>query len=120
MPLPLFSYRPRFARCGLATALVVIAAGLRLWSLQGLELRIPYVTFSPAVMLSALYGGPVCRPADDIAVARSRRQSAVSSEGRGPQQGVCCGGGPGAPPAADLHPRLDANSAILDGFLLPT
>ncbi|MFI3156427.1 MAG: ATP-binding protein [Methylococcaceae bacterium] len=40
-----------------AVAVVMVAAGLRLWPLQGLELRIPWVTFYPAVMLSGLYGG---------------------------------------------------------------
>lgn len=40
-----------------AVAVVIVAAGLRLWPLQGLELRIPWVTFYPAVMLSGLYGG---------------------------------------------------------------
>ncbi len=41
----------------IAPALVFAAAALRLWPLQGLELRIPYVTFYPAVMMAALYGG---------------------------------------------------------------
>lgn len=41
----------------IATVLVVGAAALRIWPLQGLELRIPWVTFYPAVMVAALYGG---------------------------------------------------------------
>ncbi len=38
-------------------ALVMVAAGLREWPLGALELRIPWVTFYPAVMAAALYGG---------------------------------------------------------------
>ncbi|MFH2091959.1 MAG: ATP-binding protein [Pseudomonadota bacterium] len=40
-------------------ALLIIAgaAGLRVWPLGALELRIPWVTFYPAVMAVALYGG---------------------------------------------------------------
>ncbi len=40
-------------------AIVVIfaAAALRVWPLGALELRIPWVTFYPAVMATALYGG---------------------------------------------------------------
>ncbi len=37
--------------------LVAIATGMRIWPLGALELRIPYVTFYPAVMVGALYGG---------------------------------------------------------------
>lgn len=40
-----------------AIAVIIVAAGLRIWPLQGLELRIPWVTFYPAVMLSGFYGG---------------------------------------------------------------
>lgn len=40
-----------------AIILVVIAAALRIWPLGGLELRIPWVTFYPAVMAASLYGG---------------------------------------------------------------
>lgn len=40
-----------------AAVLVVVAAALRIWPLQELGLRIPYVTFYPAVMVAALYGG---------------------------------------------------------------
>ena len=38
-------------------ALIVTGIGLRIWPLGGLGLRIPYVTFYPAVMAAALYGG---------------------------------------------------------------
>ena len=38
-------------------ALVAAAVALRIWPLGPLELRIPYVTFYPAVMAAALYGG---------------------------------------------------------------
>lgn len=41
----------------LALLLVISAAALRIWPLQGLGPRIPYVTFYPAVMIAALYGG---------------------------------------------------------------
>lgn len=40
-----------------AFPVVLAAAGLRLWPLGALELRIPWVTFYPAVMAVALYGG---------------------------------------------------------------
>ncbi|MBL7178492.1 MAG: response regulator [Desulfobacteraceae bacterium] len=40
-----------------AIALIAAGVGLRIWPLDGLELRIPYVTFYPAVMAAALYGG---------------------------------------------------------------
>ena len=40
-----------------AMILIVAAASLRIWPLGGLELRIPWVTFYPAVMAAALYGG---------------------------------------------------------------
>ncbi len=40
-----------------ALALVVAAVGLRIWPLGALELRIPWVTFYPAVMAASLYGG---------------------------------------------------------------
>ena len=40
-----------------AVILIGIAMGLRIWPLGGLELRIPWVTFYPAVMAAALYGG---------------------------------------------------------------
>ncbi|MGZ4957625.1 MAG: ATP-binding protein [Methylomonas sp.] len=40
-----------------AVILVVVAAALRLWPLQGLGLRLAYLTFYPAVMIAALIGG---------------------------------------------------------------
>ena len=40
-----------------AIALIALGVGLRIWPLGGLGLRIPYVTFYPAVMAAALYGG---------------------------------------------------------------
>ncbi len=40
-----------------AVVLIAAAAGLRVWPLGALELRIPWVTFYPAVMAASLYGG---------------------------------------------------------------
>jgi len=40
-----------------AVVFIVLAAGLRVWPLGALELRIPWVTFYPAVMAAALFGG---------------------------------------------------------------
>jgi len=40
-----------------AIGLIALGIGLRIWPLGGLELRIPYVTFYPAVMAAAVYGG---------------------------------------------------------------
>ncbi len=40
-----------------AVTVILAAAGLREWPLGALELRIPWVTFYPAVMAAALYGG---------------------------------------------------------------
>ncbi|NGZ07490.1 MAG: response regulator [Magnetococcales bacterium] len=40
-----------------AIMLVILAASLRIWPLGGLEGRIPWVTFYPAVMATALLGG---------------------------------------------------------------
>lgn len=40
-----------------AIIVVLLAAALRIWPLGALELRIPWVTFYPAVMAVALYGG---------------------------------------------------------------
>ncbi len=37
--------------------IIIVAALLRLWPLQSLELRTVWVTFYPAVMLTAIYGG---------------------------------------------------------------
>jgi two-component system CheB/CheR fusion protein len=41
----------------LAYALVMLASLLRIWPLQILGMKIPWVTFYPAVMITALYGG---------------------------------------------------------------
>ncbi|MCP4291521.1 MAG: DUF4118 domain-containing protein [bacterium] len=49
--------KPIALRFSLALAVIMLAAGMRLWPLGALELRIPWVTFYPAVMASALYGG---------------------------------------------------------------
>ena len=40
-----------------AVFVIVLAMGLRFWPLGALELRIPWVTFYPAVMAASLYGG---------------------------------------------------------------
>lgn len=40
-----------------AIFVIIGAASLRIWPLGALELRIPWVTFYPAVMAAALYGG---------------------------------------------------------------
>ena len=44
-------------RFGVATAIVLAAAAVRLALLEGLGMRALYVTFYPAVVLAALYGG---------------------------------------------------------------
>ena len=41
----------------ISIVLIVAGAGLRIWPLSPLELRIPWVTFYPMVMISALLGG---------------------------------------------------------------
>ena len=46
-----------FLRYLVAVGLIVAAAGMRLWPLEALEVRIPWVTFYPAVIASALFGG---------------------------------------------------------------
>lgn len=56
-PSPPVSYGPAWLPYVVSLILVIAAAGLRLWPLQELGLRIPYVTFYPAVMIAALYGG---------------------------------------------------------------
>ena len=40
-----------------AAAIIAVAAALRVWPLAALELRLAWVTFYPAVMAAALYGG---------------------------------------------------------------
>ncbi len=55
--IPLNLEKPVIQRFGVAIAVILLAAGMRLWPLGALELRIPWVTFYPAVMASALFGG---------------------------------------------------------------
>ncbi|MBS1191891.1 MAG: response regulator [Rhodocyclaceae bacterium] len=50
-------FRRAWLRYVLAVVLVILGALLRIWPLQGLGLRIPWVTFYPMVMLAGLYGG---------------------------------------------------------------
>jgi len=50
----LVSQRHRYA---LAVAIVLCAAAVRISFLHGLKMRLAFITFYPAVMLSALYGG---------------------------------------------------------------
>ena len=40
-----------------AVAIIALAAGARVWPLGTLELRVPWITFYPAVMIAALFGG---------------------------------------------------------------
>lgn len=47
----------KILRFGFSIAVIILAALLRVWPLGGLEIRIPWVTFYPAVMAAALYGG---------------------------------------------------------------
>ncbi len=54
---PLDHQRRWIFRYVVAVAAILLAAGLREWPLGALELRIPWVTFYPAVMAAALYGG---------------------------------------------------------------
>lgn len=44
-------------RCFLAFFLVALAAALRIWPLQALESSLAWLTFYPAVIVAALYGG---------------------------------------------------------------
>ncbi len=44
-------------RVGVGVVAIATAAGLREWPLDALEMRIPWVTFYPAVMATALFGG---------------------------------------------------------------
>ena len=46
-----------WGRIVVAMGLISIAILLRIWPLGGLELRIPWVTFYPAVMVASIYGG---------------------------------------------------------------
>jgi len=55
---PPLDHKSRWAlRYVVAVVVILLAAGLREWPLGALELRIPWVTFYPAVMAAALYGG---------------------------------------------------------------
>jgi signal transduction histidine kinase/DNA-binding NarL/FixJ family response regulator len=56
MDLQKTSNRP-WIRYVVAIGLIAAGVGLRIWPLSGLGLRIPYVTFYPAVMAAALFGG---------------------------------------------------------------
>jgi signal transduction histidine kinase/DNA-binding response OmpR family regulator len=40
-----------------AVVLTAAAAGLRVWPLQSLQTKVPWLTFYPAVMIAAIYGG---------------------------------------------------------------
>ena len=46
-----------WARYAVAIALVALAAALRIWPLQALESSLAWLTFYPAVMVVAIYGG---------------------------------------------------------------
>ncbi len=48
-----FAWRPYVV----AIALIAIAAALRVWLLRALGVRLPWLTFYPAVMIVAFYGG---------------------------------------------------------------
>jgi signal transduction histidine kinase/CheY-like chemotaxis protein len=54
---PLVLEKPLILRFGFAIAVIILATGMRIWPLGALELRIPWVTFYPAVMAAALFGG---------------------------------------------------------------
>ncbi len=47
----------RWLRYLVAIFLVLLAAATRIWPLYALGVTVPYITFYPAVMISALYGG---------------------------------------------------------------
>lgn len=50
-------YKPYLLRAAFAALLVALGAGLRIWPLDALADRLTYVTYYPAVMGAALYGG---------------------------------------------------------------
>jgi two-component system, NarL family, sensor histidine kinase EvgS len=54
---PRHGLRPWWARYGVAVALVALAADLRIWPLQTLESSLVWLTFYPAVMVVAVWGG---------------------------------------------------------------
>ena len=49
-------HRP-WHRYGFAITVILLAAALRIWPLEGLENRLVWITFYPAVMAAALFGG---------------------------------------------------------------
>ena len=53
----MMNLQAKWLRYVVAVVLIGMAMGLRIWPLGGLELRIPWVTFYPAVMAASLYGG---------------------------------------------------------------
>jgi len=55
--LELKQFQRVILRIVVAVGIVLLAASLRLWPLQALGLRLAYLTFYPAVMIAALYGG---------------------------------------------------------------
>jgi len=55
--LELKQFQRVILRIAVAIGIVLLAASLRLWPLQALGLRLAYLTFYPAVMIAALYGG---------------------------------------------------------------
>ena len=59
-----------------AVALIALGMGLRIWPLSGLGLRIPYVTFYPAVMAAA--GGRITQTGASLALWTVRRKSRKS------------------------------------------
>ncbi len=52
-----FYHKNQVSQMVLAVVLILITAGMRIWPLADLELRVPWVTFYPAVMISSLLGG---------------------------------------------------------------
>ena len=55
--VPSQTRRPAWMRYGVAVAATAVAVGLRVGPLRALGSHVPYVTFYPAVILTALYGG---------------------------------------------------------------
>ena len=49
----------RWAHSAVAIGLVVLAAAVRLWPLQALGSTLPWLTYYPAVIAAAAYGGPI-------------------------------------------------------------
>lgn len=50
-------FRRTWTRYAVAVALVALAAALRIWPLQALDSSLAWLTFYPAVMVVAIYGG---------------------------------------------------------------